>query len=221
MILRDIILVVASFFCGAIPFAVLVGNMFLQDDIRRYGDGNPGAFNVLRAGGKLWGALAIFLEMSKAAVPVGLANYVFHVSDVALVIISLAAPLGHAYSPFLGGDGGKAIAASGGVLIGLSLWELPLVAMIMLVYWYTSLTSSGWAVMFTIASTILYILIGGRPVIWLLIGILLAILLAWRHKAELSSLPRFKVSPLLRPFLDPVFDFAILFPPSGSSDDNH
>ena len=206
MLLRDVLLIAFSFLCGSVPFAVLIGRLALRTNIRKYGDGNPGAFNVLRAGGVFWGALAIFLEMAKAALPVGLANYVLGVGDGTLVLVSIAAPLGHAYSPFLARRGGKAIAATGGVLIGLSLWELPLVAILMLIYWYSALTSSGWAVMFTIASSVLYVVLSGGPTVWIVIGALLTLLLAWRHTEELAIHPRLKISPLLRPVLARIFE---------------
>jgi len=187
-----IALIVFGFFCGSIPFAVIVGRRGLNTDIRDYGDGNPGAFNVLRAGGFAWGGLAVILEISKGALPVGLAAYIFGIDGTWLYLISIAPPLGHAFSPFLNFKGGKAIAATGGVLIGLSLWELPLVAMTALTVWYLLLTSSGWAVMLTAFVLLIYELITQAPTDWVVSTILLTVLLAQRHRAELTRLPRIK-----------------------------
>ena len=195
-----IALIIFGFFCGSIPFAVIVGRRGLKTDIRDYGDGNPGAFNVLRAGGVTWGGLAICLEIGKGALPVGLAAYIVGIDGVWLNLISIAPPLGHAFSPFLDFKGGKAIAASGGVLIGLSLWGLPLVAMTSLVVWYILLTSSGWAVMFTTATLLIYEVAAQVNPDWIISTILLTLLLAHRHRAELTRLPQIKPNLLRRFF---------------------
>lgn len=107
--------VLFGFILGALPFSVGVGNWALKKDIRAAGDHNPGATNVLRAGGVGWYALALILDISKGALPVGWAAHLAGISGGALIPIALAPPLGHAFSPFLGGRGGKAVAAAFGV----------------------------------------------------------------------------------------------------------
>lgn len=194
----ELLLAVLAFFSGAVPYAVLVGRYGFRKDIRQYGDGNPGAFNVIRAGGVLWGALAIFLDVGKAALPVGLAAWIFDITGWPLVLIAVAPPFGHAFSPFLRFRGGKAIAAIGGTWIGLSLVEVPLVGAVMLVFWYLTLTSSGWAVMFTMGSILIYLLLTAAPGTWLAVWFILLLLLVYRHRGELVHLPAFKPPPLFR-----------------------
>ena len=104
-----------GFLLGSLPFSVWIGQFILKKDIRDYGDHNPGATNVLRAGGFPPYALALALDISKGAIPVGLAYQVFSIQDWQILPIALAPPLGHAFSPFLNWRGGKAIAAIGGV----------------------------------------------------------------------------------------------------------
>ena len=53
------LLVVVAFWLGACPFSVWIGRWFLGKDIRNYGDGNPGAANVFRAGGRKTGLFAV------------------------------------------------------------------------------------------------------------------------------------------------------------------
>ncbi len=182
----------AAFAVGAIPFSLFVGFVFLGVDIRNYGDGNPGTFNVIRAGGVAWGGLALMLDVSKGAAPVGLATHIFNISGWPLIAIALAPILGHAFSPFLKFQGGKAIATTGGVMIGLSLWQMPLVGMIALVLWYILLTSSGWAVMFTLATVMVYLFITNAPVEWVGTITLVALLMIYKHRAELVHPPKFK-----------------------------
>lgn len=67
--------ILIAFLCGSLPFSAWLGKIFLGLDVRHCGDGNPGAANTFRAGNKLVGLLALILDISIAAVPVGLAYF--------------------------------------------------------------------------------------------------------------------------------------------------
>ena len=193
MILGVIVYSIVAFLLGAIPFALVIGYRVLGVDIRDYGDGNPGTFNVMRAGGGIiWTGATLMLDVSKSAAPTGLAVYVFNIEGWPLVVIALAPVLGHMFSPFLDYQGGKAIAATGGMFIGLSLIELPLIGLPLLVTFYIALTSSGWAVMLTDAGVIGYILIANRPTEWLVIMLVLTGLLVYKHHSELTQWPQMR-----------------------------
>jgi glycerol-3-phosphate acyltransferase PlsY len=110
-----IAMVLGSFLCGSLPFSVWLGKLFLNEDVRNYGDGNPGAANVFRSGSKAIGALVLCLDVYKAAAPVGLAYYNLGIRGIRMYLIAIAHVLGHVFSPFLGFHGEKAIAASLGV----------------------------------------------------------------------------------------------------------
>lgn len=195
-----ILIIIFGFFSGAVPYAVLVGKFALQKDVREYGDGNPGAFNAIRAGGIMWGGLVIFLEMGKAALPVGIAAYIMRLDGIVLILAAIAPSLGHAFSPFLRFKGGKAIATVGGAWIGLSILPVPLLGAIMLVYWYLAVTVSGWAVIFMMLSVLPYLLLTSASISWLTIWALQFMLLVYKHRDELSTKPRLKMSPLFKPF---------------------
>lgn len=197
--IETILLTLAGFALGALPFSVWIGKRFLRKDIRAYGDGNPGTFNVIRAGGIGWGGLAMLLDISKGAVTVGLAVYVLQWEGLRLVPVALAPVMGHAFSPLLGFRGGKAIATTGGMWIGLTLWHVPLVGMIALVVWYLILSSSGWAVMFTVGTLLVYLLlwVGGSGGVLYIIWLLSALLFAYKHRSELTKPPHFRVPPPL------------------------
>lgn len=111
---------------GSLPLAYWIGLWALGVDIRRYGDGNPGAMNVKRAGGWRWFIPALLLEFLKGAIPLWLARLGGGLSEWALLPPAMAAPLGHARSPWLGGKGGKAIAVTFGVWSGLTEWRVPM-----------------------------------------------------------------------------------------------
>jgi acyl phosphate:glycerol-3-phosphate acyltransferase len=59
---------IAPFLCGSVPFSLLIGFWVLKVDVRRYGDGNPGAANVIRAGGWWVGIPAVLLDSLKRLV---------------------------------------------------------------------------------------------------------------------------------------------------------
>ncbi len=64
-----------GFAAGMLPFAVWLPRRFAGADVRRYGDGNPGAYNAWHAGGWQVGALVLLLDFFKGALPVGLAQF--------------------------------------------------------------------------------------------------------------------------------------------------
>lgn len=178
-----------GFFLGTLPFSVWVGQLMLGQDIRQFGDKNPGATNVLRAGGSLPFALALALDITKGALPLGLAFHIFGIQGWAIVPISLAPPLGHTFSPFLGWRGGKAIAAAFGVWIGITIWTMPLISLLLLIPLTLLLTPSGWAVTAALLGMLVALLV------WFddptLIGVWLGhfLLLAWNHRADLAKRP--------------------------------
>jgi glycerol-3-phosphate acyltransferase PlsY len=182
-----------GFLLGSLPFSVWIGNLALRKDITREGDHNPGATNVLRAGSWGWFLLALMLDISKGALPVGLAVYIAGISGWSLVPIALAPPLGHAFSPFLNFRGGKAIAATFGAWIGLTLWKVPLLSMALLVIFSLLVTPSGWAVLLMLISTFFVMLIWlGESVLLAIFG-LHSLLLIFTHRVDLRQKPRLRV----------------------------
>ena len=157
-----------GFFCGALPFSVWLGRAALKQDITRYGDANPGATNVLRAGGKGWGALALALDTLKAAVPIGLAYYWAGIQDWRIIPIALAPIAGHAFSPLLGWRGGKAVATTLGVWLALTIWAGPTFGGLLLWLFSWLVGANGWAVLFTLLGILPILLL--LPPGWHLLG---------------------------------------------------
>jgi acyl phosphate:glycerol-3-phosphate acyltransferase len=135
-----------AFLCGSIPFSLLVGFWLLEVDIRRYGDGNPGAANVIRVGGWRVGMLAALLDSFKGAAPVGAVSFLVGIQDWRIVPIAIAPIAGHAFSPWLHFRGGKAVAVTFGVWTGLTLGGAPVLLGIFLLLMYFTVAVNGWAV---------------------------------------------------------------------------
>lgn len=149
---------------------------------------------MLRSSGFLPFSLALFLDISKGALPVGLAYYVFGLQDWRIVPIALAPPLGHAFSPFLNWRGGKAIAATLGVWIGLTIWVVPLVGTLLLIVWSLLIRPSGWAVLITLVGVLVFIIFWNpQPEFLLVIGGQI-VLLFWKHRQDLRQRPTLRIS---------------------------
>lgn len=126
--------IVFGFLSGSILFGRIIPYLFKNIDVTKESDdGNPGVFNAFACGGPVCGILALVMDLLKGALPVVLCvSYIG--TDSWLFALVLAAPvLGHAHSAFNRGKGGKGIAVSFGVLIGLlPVWQ-PLA---LLIVWY-------------------------------------------------------------------------------------
>lgn len=184
--LTKLVFILIAFILGALPLSVWVTRLVGKDP-RQVGDGNPGATNALKAGGKWVGLLALLLDVSKAAAPVGLAYQVFGLQGVELIAIALAPTLGHAYSPFLNFKGGKALATVLGVWIGLTLWTVPLVALLGITFWFILLKNSGWAVLLTLAGMAIFLWIANPNPFFLWTLGLQTTLLIWKHRDDLRK----------------------------------
>ncbi len=190
----DISLLLATFLAfilGALPFSVWVGKALLNVDIRQFGDGNPGATNVLRAGSKAGYLLAVALDVSKGAIPAGLARNHYHLSGWPLVLICMAPVLGHAFSPFLHWSGGKALATSSGVWFALGIPYF-IAAVVAIVIWSLLVEPSGYAVALTMLTMLLLLYLRDPgwtyTVIWLFQALIF--LLKWRD--DFRQRPRFR-----------------------------
>jgi acyl phosphate:glycerol-3-phosphate acyltransferase len=191
-----------AFLCGSLPFSVWLGKLAMGVDVRRYGDGNPGAANVFLTGNRAVGVAALLLDVSKAAVPVGLAYFNFGIRGLPMVLIAIAPVLGHIFSPFLGFKGGKAISTVLGVWIGLTTWKGSLVGVIVAVIGIALLTPPGWAVLLANVGILAALLIWMPDPLLLVVWASLALLLAWTHRGDLRQRPR------LRPWLSRRFNRA-------------
>lgn len=191
----DVLLFAAlSFLLASIPFSLLIGRIFANRDIRDYGDGNPGATNVYRAThNRALFALAAACDSLKGTLSVGIAWWVLGWQDERIVPVALLAIAGHVFSPFLRFNGGKAVAITGGVWAAITLWEIPIVMGILITFWVRSVEESNWAVMLTMLSVGLYLVIAHRAhPVFMAIWAGNALLLWVRHRHGLATAPTLK-----------------------------
>ena len=170
--------------CGSLPFSLWVGRWLAGRDVREAGDHNPGATNALRVGGWRVGLTAFVLDISKGAVPVGLAQYVFAYSGLPLLLVALAPLVGSAYSPFLNFRGGKSLSVSLGIWIGLTLWRVPFVAIVALSGAYIMMDNPGLAVLTALLAMGAYLVMVQPDGVLLAVWGLMCILLLAKHRAD-------------------------------------
>jgi glycerol-3-phosphate acyltransferase PlsY len=182
--------VLFAFFCGSVPFALVLGRLFTRTDIRRVGDGNPGGANALKAGGLRVGVPAILLEIAKGFLPVWLAQR-YGIAGWSLVAVALAPALGHAFSPFLGFRGGKALGATGGAWVALiGLWTFPIFAVLALPAALIQI-EDGWSANAGMLALLGYAILSDQA--WMVtFAALNCALIVWTHRRELARRPRLR-----------------------------
>tara|TARA_B100001123_G_C14703197_1_gene786158 strand:+ start:56 stop:634 length:579 start_codon:yes stop_codon:yes gene_type:complete len=110
---------ILSYLIGSIPFGFILTKIFLKKDIRNIGSGNIGATNALRTGNKTLGYGTLFLDVTKAVIPVVYIklnyppDYIF--------IASLCVFLGHVFPIWMKFKGGKGVATYVGILFSINL----------------------------------------------------------------------------------------------------
>lgn len=186
------LLAIAAFGLGAIPFSLLVGRWLLGKDIRDYGDGNPGAVNVFRAGGQKAGYLAVFLDVAKGVPFVFLAHSFFGLSNVAVVAVGMSAILGHAFSPFLRWHGGKAVAITFGVLLALPQHEMLLAFIACMVLGALIIEVDAWTVMFGALGSLAYLAVTRGSSWEVLLMLCILAVFAVKHFDDLRTFPGFR-----------------------------
>ena len=133
---------IASYLMGSVPFGLILTKIFLKKDIREIGSGNIGATNALRTGNKFIGYSTLLLDIAKAIIPV---IYVKINYPELIYIASLCAFLGHVFPIWLKFKGGKGVATYVGILFSINI-ILGLIfvvswAFIFLLFRYSSLSS--------------------------------------------------------------------------------
>ena len=184
-------LVMAAFWLGACPFSLIIGRCLLHKDIRRYGDANPGAWNVIRAGGVKVGLVALVLDIAKG-VPFVLIAGLLEYPESAIMAVGFGAILGHAYSPFLKLRGGKAVAVTYGVLVAFPDREMLTATAACMVIGVLLIEVHAWVVILGTAGSLGYLIVTGSAgaQIFFLSAVLVVFIL--RYFPELKVSPGYK-----------------------------
>ena len=174
---------IASYLMGSIPFGLILTKIFLKKDIRDVGSGNIGATNVLRTGNKLIGYLTLVLDITKAIIPV---IYVKINFPELIYIASLCAFLGHVFPIWLKFKGGKGVATYIGILFSINI----LLGIVFISCWMIIFLLSRYSSLSSIiasSSVPIYLLINGNIDI-VIFFIIMFVLIFFTHRENIKRL---------------------------------
>jgi len=184
-VLGGILLVIVAYVMGSIPFAIVIGKWFWHVDVRDHGSGNVGTTNVFRVLGHRAGTLVLIGDMAKGFIPVWIAVHYFPTWFA--LIVALAALLGHMYSVFLRGGGGKGVATGAGIVLALVPWIFIIALCVFLVFLLTtrmvSVASMAAALTFAICTIAFH-----KPIWYQVLAVLAAFVVIFAHRANIRRI---------------------------------
>ena len=198
--------VILAYLIGSIPVAYIFGRVLKNLDIREHGSGNMGATNAFRVLGKGPGTLVLILDIIKGIIPVTIIANAFGLGDAfSLVIIAVAAVAGHNWTIFLGFKGGKGMATSLGVLIGLAI-QLPglrIVLGLALLIWVALFLLSGYVSLASISAAValpVLMVVFEAPFPMKVMAIVLCVFIVFRHRSNIKRLVKGQENRVSFPF---------------------
>ena len=177
-----------AFVVGAVNPATILARL-LGKDLRGVGSGNPGATNAGRVLGARWGVLVGVLDVLKGLVPVLLAAQL--VGTITALVVGLAVVLGHIWSPFLKGQGGKGVATSLGAILAVEPWF----ALVMVVVFAVLVWRLRWVAGASVSACLVLLGLGLLTWFrWIPLGtrdtgawcVVLALIVIYRHRRNIE-----------------------------------
>lgn len=180
--------VLLAYLLGSIPSALWIGKIFYNTDVRTKGSGNLGATNTFRVLGSTAGLIVTVLDILKGTAATLIPLYID--TNIHPLVFGLIAVVGHMYPVFAKFKGGKAVATSGGILLGYQ-WPLFIVAVAVLllalkITKMVSLSSMILAVVAVIYAIIYAVNTGDYP--FLAVILVLATFIFYRHRANIARI---------------------------------
>ena len=189
-----IILLIASYLLGAIPFGLWIGKIFFKKNLHDYGSGNTGTTNTFRILGVKAGISVFAFDLLKGTLATLLPLF-FHINGVSPLIFGLLAVIGHTFSIFDRFKGGKAVATSAGVVLGFSpFFLIYLLVIFILVLWLFSMISLSSVIgaIFALLGILIFPSIGfiltSYDLLFSIIIFVLAIIIILRHRTNLKRI---------------------------------
>jgi glycerol-3-phosphate acyltransferase PlsY len=198
------ILIIGAYLLGSIPFGLIIAAAYGKD-LRTIGSGNIGATNVARALGRKWAYFCFGLDVLKGLLPMLAGRFLTEVANptpgsVSLwLVVGCAAILGHIFPIYLKFKGGKGVATSFGVALGLwpyyticAAVAIAIWTAVVLIWRYISLASITASVAFTATLLIVIILTPGWDFInlWplLIAATAIPVMVILRHRENIKRL---------------------------------
>ena len=207
-----IVIAVVAYLIGSISSSVLVSKKMAGFDVREKGSGNAGSTNVLRTVGKKAAVITLICDILKGVIAVALAYTLGRLTgyktdtNILCQIAAVCVVIGHTFPIFFGFKGGKGVATSLGVLLVMN-WNIGLICLvfalvIMAISRMVSLGSISAAVLFPVLvlftnnNYITGYVSGKGKISWVLFGIVLAALVIFNHRSNITRIREGKENKL-------------------------
>lgn len=183
--MRSYFLIVFAYLLGSVPVGLLLSKIKGADP-RAVGSGNIGATNVMRAAGKITGALTLIGDVLKGLIPVMIA-FMLGETKIIVTAAGLAAFLGHLFPVFLRFKGGKGVATALGVYLGLD----PFAVLIAIIIFVLTIIKWGFVSLGSLVGVaamplLLYFL--SAPVQYIYLVLIIGALIFIKHKDNIRRL---------------------------------
>ena len=175
-----------SYLLGSIPNGLILGKAIWGVDLRQHGSKNIGATNAWRTIGKAGGISIFALDFLKGAISAYLGLHLGG-SELAGVLCGILAIAGHSWSVFLAFKGGKGVATGLGVIAAL----MPMVTLIVFAVWFAIVYFTGYVSLGSIVGAALVpilTLFFGLHTEFLILGLIAAVFIIYRHKSNIERL---------------------------------
>jgi glycerol-3-phosphate acyltransferase PlsY len=184
MHVSTVVVLVAGYLLGSIPFAYLLARRHRGIDLRAAGSGNVGAANLLRTTTKKIGVSAMVLDMGKGIASVLVARQI-DPGATGPAVAGIAAVLGHIYPVWLGFRGGKGVATTCGVFAVLAPAATAIAGVFfILTVWWTRYVSLGSVIASALLGPLAYLT--GSPGITVIAAMIVAGIVIERHRSNLG-----------------------------------
>lgn len=181
------LVIISAYLLGSLSAAIITCKLMGLADPRTVGSKNPGATNVLRHGGKKAAFFTLLGDLLKGLIPVAIAHYILKLDNSWLVLIGIAAFLGHLYPVFYQFKGGKGVATAIGVFLGIHFGAgLAMVATWLFMAKGLKISSLAALIASALAPLYFYLFTGSLSLTYGIIFI--AILIFWRHRSNIQNL---------------------------------
>lgn len=182
--------VIASYLVGAIPAGFIMVRLMKGEDIRTYGSGRTGATNTRRVLGNKAFAVVMLADVAKGALVVLLARWLLQ-TQVAEVLAALGAVVGHNWSIYLRGTGGRGVSTAMGGLLAMSPLGMVIVLAVgvpvILISRYVSLGSIIGAAVSALVMGLLAAF-AGQPILYFVYALIAALLVIYQHRDNIQRL---------------------------------
>jgi glycerol-3-phosphate acyltransferase PlsY len=205
--LRIITGIIISYLIGSVPTAYIFGRLLKGIDIRKFGSGNVGATNALRVLGKGPGILVLVLDVFKGVLPIlFLSDFILAKTEISneivFIILGISCIIGHNWTIFLNFHGGKGIATTLGVLVGLAfkIEGLNLILLLLILIWLLIFVISRIVSLASLISALalpIFMIWFKQSQVMIFTSIILTAFVILRHKSNLKRLIEGKEAKLI------------------------